>query len=61
LRGVIALLRYFAERDSKSGESIFPDNLFDQDDPAVGRWGTPYSYFITRNAARALGKLAVQS
>jgi hypothetical protein len=60
--GVMALLSYYAEIESKGEESIFPTSLVDADDPAVSEsWGATYGYFIARNAARALGKLAVQS
>jgi hypothetical protein len=64
IAGVTALLTYFAEIDSKDGGhgSSFPDKLLDDDDPGGNKsWGAPYSYFIVRNAARSLSKLAVQS
>ena len=47
--GVIALLNYYAKLDSKGVESILPDELVDDDDPAVSeRWGATYGYFIAR-------------
>jgi hypothetical protein len=36
----------------------FPDNLEDEDDPTSTKEGAGFGYFIARNVARALAKMA---
>lgn len=56
--GAAALLNYFADVEA-GGSQIFPDNLEDENDPTpIEDRSARFGYFIARNVARGLVKMA---
>jgi hypothetical protein len=58
IAGVCALLNYFVEVEAIDGGALWPDNLIDDDEPALEHWSASFGYFVARNVARALARLS---
>jgi hypothetical protein len=59
LAGICALLTYFADVEVVDRGACWPEQVADDNDPAVGkRSGATVGYFVARNVARALARVS---